>query len=72
MALQVVRVARDLPTRGSSEQWLNSLEALAMESVKFEVKQACGDYDPTCRTQWLLKHIGQATLTAVRIHRRHA
>ena len=38
-----------------------------MDSVKFEVKQALSDYDPSCRTQWLLKHICQATLTAVRI-----
>lgn len=42
-----------------------------MDSVKCEVKEALSDYNPSCRTQWLQKHISQATLTAVRIDNMH-
>lgn len=62
-----LKLIKPLPARGSSEQWLSSLETLSLDSVKFEVKQAVDAYDPLCRTQWLLKHISQAILTAVEI-----
>lgn len=55
------------PNDKNVEDWMNEVEAMMRESIKYELKNSVDKYPDTKRTSWTCNHPGQCVLNGSQI-----